>query len=144
MKGIRDMEKIETIKDLYFNQKKNLTEISEILGTSISYISKILRNDKRYEIEKNKRRQEKLSLRRKKQKKLIYEDRKNRNDIDYINMKNQHEQDTRELSKHSVIGNDILRKWCSSAYKYNKKRNRYEFISKDLIKPADFPEYIKA
>lgn len=138
------MEKIETIKDLYFNKKNNLTEISEIVGTSISYISKILRNDKRYQIEKNKRKQENLLLRRKKQKKLIYSDRKSKNDIDYINMKNQHDQDTRELSKHSVIGNDVLRKWCSSAYKYNKKRNRYEFDNDDLLKPADFPEYIKA
>lgn len=138
------MEKIEMIKDLYFNKKNNLTEISEIVGTSISYISKILRNDRKYQIEKTKRKQENLLLRRKKQKKLIYSGRKNKNDIDYINMKNQHDQDTRELSKHSVIGNDVLRKWCSSAYKYNKKRNRYEFDNDDLLKPADFPKYIKA
>ena len=55
------MEKILTIKDLYFNHKKSLTEISEIVKTSISYISKVLRKDIRYTEEKEKRKQENLT-----------------------------------------------------------------------------------
>ena len=75
---------------------------------------------------------------------MIYAKRKDKKDIEYIDMKSQHEQATRELSKHSVLGNDTLRKWCSSAYKYNTKKTRYEFDTENLLKPADFPLYIKA
>jgi len=46
------MEKVEIINELYFRQEKTLTEISEIINTSVSYISKILRKNERYKIEK--------------------------------------------------------------------------------------------
>ena len=59
-------------------------------------------------------------------------------------MKTQHENAARELSKHSSIGNQDLRKWCSSAYKYNKKKKCYEFDTENLLKPPDFPMYVKA
>lgn len=138
------MEKVAIIKELYFEKQMSLTEISEIVKTSISYISRILRKDKRYNVEKEKRKQDKLMKRKKLQKELIYKKRKDKNDIEYINMKNQHEKAVKELSKNSVLGKDTLRKWCSSAYKYNKKRKRYEFDTESLLKPADFPLYIKA
>lgn len=138
------MEKVATIKELYFDKQMSLTEISEIVKTSISYISRILRNDKRYNIEKEKRKKDKLMKRKKLQKALIYKKRKEKNDIEYINMKNKHNQAVKELSKKSVLGKDTLRKWCSSAYKYNNKKNIYEFDTESLLKPADFPLYIKA
>lgn len=141
------MEKIAIINDLYFEQKKSLTEIAEIINTSISYVSKVLRKDKKYKIEKEKRKQDKLLQRKRIQKKLIYEKRKSTNstkDIEYINLKNKHEQATKELSKHSTIGNQALRKWCSGAYKYNDRKKCYEFDTQNLLKPADFPLYIKA
>ena len=43
------MEKTEIIYELYFKEAKTLTEISELVNTSISYISKVLKKDKRYE-----------------------------------------------------------------------------------------------
>lgn len=61
-----------------------------------------------------------------------------------MNMKSQHEQAVKELSKNTKIGNDALRKYCGSAYKYNSSKNRYEFDSNTLLKPADFPKYIRA
>lgn len=137
------MEKVAKIKNLYFEQNKTLTEIAEILGSSVSYISRILKKDDRYKSEKEKRKEENLLKRRKLQKDLIYNKRKNMIDIAYIDMKNQHEQASRELSKSSVLGKDTLRKWCSSAYKYNSKKKRYEFDKEQLLKPADFPIYIK-
>lgn len=137
------MEKVVMINELYFEKKMSLTEISNIVNTSISYISKILRKDERYKIEKEKRVQENLKKRRNTQKILIYNNRKNKIDLAYINMKNQHEQATKELSKHSIIGNNALRKWSGSAYKYNSKKNRYEFDTNTLLKPADYPLYIK-
>ena len=37
------MDKIAIINELYFEEKKNLTEIAQIIETSVSYISRILR-----------------------------------------------------------------------------------------------------
>lgn len=138
------MEKVVIINNLYFEQRKTLTEIAEIINTSVSYISKILRKNEMYKAEKEKRKKENLEQRRKVQKELIYKGRKTKTDIDYINLKKKHEQASMELSKHTSIGNQALRKWCSSVYIYNDKKNRYEFDTKNLLKPADFPLYIKA
>jgi len=136
--------KKEEITVLYFQEGKNLTQIAEILEVSISYISKILRKDTRYSEEKENRKADNLAQRRKKQKKLIYANRKNKVDLDYAVLLKQHDQDTKELSKTSKLGDLALRKWCSSAYKYNNKKKRYEFNAGSALKPADFPSYIKA
>lgn len=138
------MEKVEMINTLYFEEKKTLTEIAKTINTSVSYISKVLRKDERYKLEKEKRKNNNLKNRKEKQKEIIYKNRKNKLDIEYINMKNQHEKATKELSKHSILGKDTLRKWCSSAYKYNVKKKCYEFDTSTLLKPVDFPLYIKA
>lgn len=137
------MNKIAIINNLYFEEEKTLTEIAEIINTSISYISKILKKDKRYEVEKEKRKQKNLLQRREKQKECIYKNRKSKLDVEYTNLKRQHEQAVKELSKSAVLGKDALRKYCSSAYKYNPSKKRYEFDTESLLKPIDFPQYIK-
>ena len=48
-----------------------------------------------------------------------------------------------ELSRKSSIGKEALRKWCSNAYIYNKKKNCYMFDTENILKPADFPLYIQ-
>ena len=65
------MEKVAIINELYFDEKKTLTEIADIINTSESYISKILRKNEKYNEEKEKRKNEKLIHRRKVQKDLI-------------------------------------------------------------------------
>ena len=137
------MEKVAIINELYFDEKKTLTEIADIINTSVSYISKILRKNEKYNEEKEKRKNEKLIHRRKVQKDLIYSKRKNKVDIEYIKVKNEHEQASMELSKRSMLGTDTLRKCRSSAFIYNPNKKRYEFDTKNLTKPADFPLYIK-
>ena len=137
------MEKVAMINELYFEEKKTLTEIAEVINTSVSYISKIFRKNEQYNEEKEKRKNENLLKRRKVQKDLIYGKRKSNIDIEYIKLKTQHEQASMELSKRSILGKDTLRKWCSSAYVYNKNKKRYEFDTKNLNKPSDFPSYIK-
>lgn len=137
------MEKVAMINELYFEEKKTLTEIAEVINTSVSYISKILRKNEKYNKEKEKRKNENLLKRRKIQKDLIYGKRKSNIDIEYIKLKTQHEQASMELSKRSILGKDTLRKWCSSAYVYNKNKKRYEFDTKNLNKPSDFPSYVK-
>ena len=136
------MEKVDTIKNLYFNENKTLTDIAKIIDTSISYISRILRNDERYRSEKDRRKQHNLQCRRKKQKDMIYSKRKNIIDVEYAKVREQHEQASIEMSKRGILSKDTLRKWCGSAYIYNPIKRRYEFNNDELLKPADFPKYI--
>lgn len=137
------MEKVAIINNLYFEQKKTLSEIADLINTSVSYISRILRENENYTKEKERRRLEKLKRRRDIQKKLIYSKRTNKIDIEYAKMKVQHEEATKELSKSTIIGKEALRTWCSSAYIYNKEKKAYMFDTATLLKPADFPLYIK-
>lgn len=136
------MEKITTINQYYFEEGMTLTKIAEILNVSTSYISRILRKNEKYEIEKEKRKKQNLLKRREVQKELIYTNRKTKIDVEYLNVMKKHSEASKELSKTSIIGKDTLRKWCSSAYIYNPIKNRYEFNSKELLKPVDFPKYI--
>ena len=136
--------KKEIIEKLYFQEKMQLCDIAEKIGTSVSYVSKILRKNANYNNEKEKRKLVNLSERREKQKNLIYGKRKNKVDLEYVAVKNQHVEATKELSKTGRLGDLALRKWCSSVYKYNPRKKRYEFNAGGLLKPADFPSYIKA
>ena len=138
------MEKIAIINNLYFEQQKSLSEIADLINTSVSYISRILKKNEDYNKEKERRKQENLKIRRDKQKQLIYAKRNNGIDIEYLKMNVQHEEATKELSQSTTIGKDALRKWCSSAYIYNRKKKAYMFDTTTLLKPADFPLYIKA
>jgi len=138
------MEKVAIINNLYFEQQKSLSEIADLINTSVSYISRILKKNEDYNKEKERRKKENLKIRRDKQKQLIYAKRNNGTDIEYLKMNVQHEEATKELSKSTTIGKDALRKWCSSAYIYNRKKKVYMFDTTTLLKPADFPLYIKA
>lgn len=139
------MEKKEKIEKLYFEQKMSLTEIANQLGVSVSYSSKILRKNPNYNIEQERRKKENKLIRREKQKELIYKLRRNKakeNIIENYALKKQQEQDAKELSKRSTLGNDALRKWCS-LYKYDKEKQKYKFDDSKVLKPNDFPLYIK-
>lgn len=141
------MKKTANIIELYFIQKKSIKEIANIVNTSTSYVSRILKQDERYITEKKNRADERFKQRRKKQKEQIYSKRANKSINQYNSMQllqQIHNQDVLELSEHRNIGNQALRKWCSSAYKFNSDKNRYEFDTERLVKPMDFPLYIKA
>ena len=96
-------------------------------------------------IEKERRKQENHIKRRNIQKDMIYSNRKQKGiDLGYIELQNAHEQAAKELSKSSRIGTEALRKWCSSAYKYNPLKKRYEFDAGSSARSVDLPQYIKA
>lgn len=139
------MNNKEAIESLYFEEKKNLTEISKILNVTVGYISKILKKNKDYMTEKERRKQDNHVKRRNIQKDMIYSQRRQKGiDLGYIELQNAHEQAAKELSKSSRIGTEALRKWCSSAYKYNSLKKRYEFDAGSSAKSVDLPQYIKA
>lgn len=139
------MNEKDVIEELYFTQKNNLTEISKKLNKSVSYISRILRNNKNYTSEKELRKKENLKKRRKKQKQIIYKNRKEKPmDLSYQQLMKAHEEASKELSKGKSMNNETIRKWCSSAYKYNSNKRRYEFDAGNALKPVDLPKYIKS
>lgn len=140
-----NVEKKKVIEKLYFKEKKTLTEIGEELKLSVSYVTKILKQNEMYSIEKEKRKQENLAKRRAKQKESIYEKRRleKKSDSSYLVLKNEHEQAAKELSKRTTIGTETLRQWCSSAYKYNPSKRRYEFDAGNSVRSVDLPKYIK-
>ena len=139
------MEKKKAIEEMYFEHKKSLTEIAEVLDVSVSYVTKILKQNEFYIIEKEKRKQENFKNRRAKQKETIYKQRRQRvsTNSDYLILRNMHDQASRELSQKGSLGSRALRKWNTSAYNYNSKKKRYEFDAGSALKPADFPKYIK-
>ncbi len=133
----------EYIINLFYCKHLKVKEIAEQLNVSSSYISKIIKQDKRYlqekatrkELAKDKRKHDQNQFIRKKREQKKLED-------DYYIVKAQHEQASMELSKSKHLSNENYRKWNISAYKYNPSKKRYEFDSK-LGRSADIPKYIK-
>ena len=97
------MEKQEKIKELYFECKYNQKEISEILGISNKYVSKVLLKDSRYKEEKEKRKL--LSQNRHRQKTIDYikNKRKSNINIEYEKLKQMHIQASKELEEKLLV-----------------------------------------
>lgn len=138
------MEKREKIEEMYFTQKMSLTQIAQEMQLSISYVSRILRENKSYRDEQERRKQENQVKRRQMQKDLIYKSRKEKavqRIMENQVLKRMHEQAVKELSKGRTLGNNALRKW-TTVYKYNREKHCYEFDANIAKRPCDFPRYI--
>ena len=138
--------KMVKVLELYFDKNMKPVDIAKELNVSKSAITQILQKDSRYENEKNRRKQENKIKHSEETKDYIKRQRKINqffNKVDDLVLKNIHNQDAIELSTHSTMSNETLRRWCSSMYIYNKEKRRYEFDTKSSLKPADFPMYIK-
>ena len=127
--GKYSVEKREKIEEMYFIQKMSLTNIAKKLNVSVSYVSRLLRQNEKYHNEQEIRKQENQLKRKKQQKELIYSQRKEKARqrlLENQAMKKSHEQATKEMSQGRTLGNETLRRWCS-LYNYNKDKNCYEF-----------------
>ena len=126
---------MENSKDLiinyFFNEHLKVKEIAEIIHTSSSYITKIIKQDKRYSKEKEYRNNKSKEKRK-----------QDRIDDNFAFVEEQHRQASLELSKSKYLSNESYRKWNASAYKYNPSKHRYEF-DENLGRSADIPKYIK-
>ena len=137
--------KRDIIINLFYNQKMSQKSISEKLNASKSYVSKIVRTDKRYQHFKS----EKMQTNKKKHNKqiqLIVEKKRKQVQFNYaaddLILKKMHSQASAELSKTSHLSNENYRKWNKSAYTYNSSKKRYEF-DETLGRSNDVPKYIK-
>jgi len=136
------MNNKDMILKLYFLDKYTANQIALELKVSNAYVTQILKNDSRYNDERELRKMKNKENHVIKTKKYIYEKRKE-NSIVEAQMLQQHIQATRELSAgKTIIGNRAFRKWNASAYKYNSNRKCYEFDRK-LTRCYGIPKYIK-
>ena len=135
--------KKDKIIELFFINHLSVKEIADSVGTSSAYITKIIKTDERYVMEKQYRK-EKSKEKRKQDKNNFMKNKREQKRIDdnYSFVQAQHYQATRELSKSRHITNETYRKWNSSAYKYNPLKKRYEFDER-LGRASDIPKYIK-
>ena len=135
--------KKDKIIELFFINHLSVKEIADSVGTSSAYITKIIKTDERYVMEKQYRK-EKSKEKRKQDKNNFMKNKREQKRIDdnYSFVQAQHYQATRELSKSRHITNETYRKWNSSAYKYNPLKKRYEF-DEQLGRASDIPKYIK-
>lgn len=133
----------EKIIYFYYGEHLKVKKISEELNVSSAYITKIIKQDMRYAEEKIYRKDISKQKRRIDQNRFIKNKRdKKKLEDNYLIMKAQHEQDTRELSGSKHLNNENFRKWNYSAYTYNPSKRRYEF-DENLGRAADVPKYIK-
>lgn len=137
------MENKKQIIELFYINHLKVTEISKLLDISSSYITKIIKQDSRYDKEKTYRKNENSKKRKISKNQFMKNKReKQRIEDNYSFVESQHIQATRELSKSRHLSNENYRKWNISAYHYNPSKRRFEFDSK-LGRSSDVPKYIK-
>lgn len=137
------MSKKHEIITLYFEKKMSAIEISKNINVTQSYITKIIKQDSRYDSEKQRRK----NKTRKRHNKINRENmRKVRKEtsIAYEVLKAQHYQASCELSGRKTINNRAFRNWNSSIYRFHERSKEYRVKEemKDKISYA-VPKKIK-
>jgi predicted DNA-binding protein YlxM (UPF0122 family) len=121
-----DMTKKEKIIILFFEDKLTTIEIANKLSITKQYVSKVVRQDSRY----NEERENRKITNKNKQKQRV---------INYINKQRKqkkmdrldgtvellHFQASCEMSKRKFINNRAFRNWNSSIYKYHERTKEY-------------------
>lgn len=134
------MEKKQQIIFLYYEKGLIQTEIANKLNVSKAYITKIIKKDKRYQEEKQKRKSN--NKLKNKQETKIYIKKKRENDkILNERVRKQHIQASMELSGRQSISNRNFRNWNKSIYEFNPKNKTYN-LKKDIIVSKDVPRKI--
>ena len=130
MGGENFLDKKEQILDLYFDKHLKQIQISKMVNASQQYISKIIKNDKRYENEKSFRKSSNAEKRKitqaEYQKNYV---RRKEKDIVYEQLLEQQKQDSIELSYNPYLLSDYaFTKANSSIYSYNSIKNQFVMI----------------
>ena len=121
------MSKDKIIK-CFYEEHMQVKELASVMNTSEAYITKVIKQDKRYSNEKAFRKNLAYEKRKKAQNKFIKDKReKQRLEDNYLAIKAEHNQAVSELSDRKHLTNENYRKWNYSAYKYNPLKRRYEF-----------------
>lgn len=136
------MDKKVLILELYYSDKYTASEIAKKLNISNAYITKIIKKDTRYYDEKIQRKNINKERNIKQTTQYMKKKREEKRVLNAI-VKQQHIQAVSELSSgQAMLSNRAFREWNKTAYKYNEKKNCYEF-DKKLGKSYAVPRYIK-
>lgn len=129
------------ILELYFIDKLKQKDITAKLQISKYIVSRTVSKDPRYKDEKERRKQE--SKQKNKKDTMIYiKNQRRSNEGDYLFLKAQHEQASKELSGGMKgISNRAYRNWNLSAYKYDPRTKSY-VLKKEITAGADVPKRI--
>ena len=122
----------EKIIYLYYIEKKLCKDIAIELNISTSTVTRTIKKDSRYNLEKENRKKTNKANHNKEIQKRVDNKRKQmqfKNNNDDLILREIHIQDSMELSDRKYLSNENYRKWNYSAYKYNPSKKRYEFIS---------------
>lgn len=139
------MEKREEIIKLYFDENYSQKEIVRKLNTSKRYVSKVLLMDSRYNKEKEARKAQNEKKHIENTKEYIKQKRKSnqlKNKSDDLILTNLHRTASVELSRRRKLSGIAYRNWNTSAYTYNKEKNRFEF-REELGRSYDVPKFVK-
>lgn len=137
------MSKKEQILSLYFEENMAATEISKKVNVVKSYITKIIKQDNRYEMEKSRRKEANKVKRKNFNRENMRRVRKRDSDINAI-LKQQHIQASCELSGRKTISNRAFRNWNPSIYQFYNKTKEYR-IKEELKDKVSYavPKRIK-
>ena len=137
------MSKKDEIINLYFDDKMKAIEISKKLNVVKSYITKVLKRDSRYDIEKQRRKEENKVKRKNFNKENMRKVRK-RNSIANEILKIQHIQASYELSGRKTINNRAFRNWNSSIYRFHSRTREYR-VKEEMLDKVSYavPKKIK-
>ena len=129
------------ILDKYYNEHDKPTNIAKELNVNPSYITKIIKNDTRYIQEKEYRAQISRENRKIAKRDWIRNKRQSESDKQlYEFVKQQHLEESKDLSYTSDLSDLTYRKWNSSAYHRNSKGNL--IIDRKLKVGSDVPKSI--
>ena len=135
------MDKKEHILKLYYEEHLKQKEIAKLVLATKQYISKIVRKDPRYSLEKDKRKTDNRIFRKEYLKSYFKKYNKKKEVSSDVNLQKVHESDVMNLSdKKGDISNYAFAKWNLSAYSRNKDGNLV--IDKNLTVTDDVPKKI--
>ena len=126
---------------MYYTEHLRPTDISKALDVDNGYITRIIRQDERYEIERLQRKQ--LNKQKNKEKTIAYiKATRHFQKEEYEILQYQLAMDSKVESKNSTISKIDFRKYNSSVYNYNSNKKRFE-LDKSINAPYCFPKVIK-
>lgn len=133
------------IIQMYFIDKLKPVEIAKKLGISKSAVSQVLQRDERYKLERESRKRENKNKHNENTREYIKAQRKSnqfKNKSDDLILTNLHRTASVELSRRRKLSSIAYRNWNTSAYTYNKEKNRFEF-REELGRSYDVPKFVK-
>lgn len=140
-KALEFIKKSEEIKKLYYENHKKVFEIAKKVNFSNSAITYVIKKDKRYKIEKEKRKNESLKRNRELSRKIKAKRREEAKDSAIMN-------NLRLLQIQNAISMSRTRKISSAAiieinlnhYKFNSEKQKLEFDKSCGDRPFDLPK----